>query len=45
VCIGSTRTHDEQLGNLRGGQPPRHQAQNLDLASSQAEILSLWRNG
>src|SRR5262249_50978090 len=41
VCIGSTRTHDEPLGNLGGGQPPRHQAQNFDLAGSQPERLSL----
>src|SRR5262245_1421512 len=40
VCIGSTRTHDELLGDLGGGQPPRHQTQNFDLASGQAEGIT-----
>ena len=33
VCIGSTRTDHELLGDLGGGQPLRHQAQDFDLAS------------
>ena len=45
VCIGGTRTDDELLGDLGGGQPLRYQAQNFDLATTQTEGLCRGREG
>ena len=40
VCIDSPRADHELFGDLGGGQPLRHQAQDVDLASGQAEWIS-----
>ena len=40
VCISSTRTDHELFGDLGGGQPLRHQAQDFDLTSGEAEWIS-----
>ena len=41
--IGSARTDNELFGDLGGGQPQRHQAQDFDLASGQAEEVPSGR--
>src|SRR5450759_4354332 len=43
VCIGSARTDNELFGDLGGGQPQCHQAQDFDFASGQAEGVPTGR--